>query len=259
MADYIATTEELTAVADAIRAKGGTSEQMVFPEGFVSAIDNIQTGGESMYHPVQNDNTTFAIVQVGFLRGAVAPYSRNGLPCADQNRNILTSFAWNTYTSWEIGVRIYPVTPSREVQVLFGCYYSGLYQYAPSMELYSDGRIGIGHTHKLDTWTTWYNTSEKWVDFDCWNFIRVKYADGTVTITLENDNGVTKKAEFQESAFPEVTNASYRRFAFGQIALNNNCAQYTYFDLDNTYILADGQVIFGRYAHNRDPNIGVTA
>ena len=45
MADYIATMEELTAVADAIRAKGGTSEQLVFPEGFVSAIDNIQTGG----------------------------------------------------------------------------------------------------------------------------------------------------------------------------------------------------------------------
>lgn len=45
MADYIATTEELTAVADAIRAKGGTSEQLVFPEGFVSAIGDIQTGG----------------------------------------------------------------------------------------------------------------------------------------------------------------------------------------------------------------------
>lgn len=47
MANYIATTEELTAVANAIRAKGGTSEQLVFPEGFVSAIDNIQAGGGS--------------------------------------------------------------------------------------------------------------------------------------------------------------------------------------------------------------------
>lgn len=45
MANYIATTEELTAVADAIRAKGGSSEQLVFPEGFVSAIGDIQTGG----------------------------------------------------------------------------------------------------------------------------------------------------------------------------------------------------------------------
>lgn len=45
MANYIATTEELTAVADAIRAKGGTSELLVFPDGFVSAIDDIQAGG----------------------------------------------------------------------------------------------------------------------------------------------------------------------------------------------------------------------
>lgn len=259
MANYIATTEELTAVADAIRTKGGTSEQLVFPDGFVSAIDHIQTGGESIYHPVQNDNTTFAVSQVRFLRGGISPYSKNGLPCTDQNGQLLTSFAWNTYSSWEIGVRIYPVTTTNATQVLYGCYYSGAYYYAPSMELYSDGRLGVGYTHTSGQWTTWYNTGEKWVDFDCWNFIRVKYADGTVTITLENDNGVTKKAEFQESAFIEVTNASYRQFGFGQVAENNNYAQYTYFDLDNTYILADGQVLFGRYAQNLDPNIGVTA
>ena len=35
----------LTSVADAIRAKGGTSEQMAFPDGFVSAVEGIQTGG----------------------------------------------------------------------------------------------------------------------------------------------------------------------------------------------------------------------
>ena len=35
----------LTSVADAIRAKGGTSEQLAFPGGFVSAVEGIQTGG----------------------------------------------------------------------------------------------------------------------------------------------------------------------------------------------------------------------
>lgn len=35
----------LTSVADAIRAKGGTSEQLVFPEEFVSAVEGIQVGG----------------------------------------------------------------------------------------------------------------------------------------------------------------------------------------------------------------------
>lgn len=35
----------LTSVADAIRAKGGTSAQLAFPAGFVSAIGAIPTGG----------------------------------------------------------------------------------------------------------------------------------------------------------------------------------------------------------------------
>lgn len=37
-------TDNLTAVADAIRTKGGTSAQLVYPAGFVSAIQAIQTG-----------------------------------------------------------------------------------------------------------------------------------------------------------------------------------------------------------------------
>ena len=35
----------LSSVADAIRSKGGTSETLVFPDGFVSAISAIQAGG----------------------------------------------------------------------------------------------------------------------------------------------------------------------------------------------------------------------
>lgn len=45
MAEYLTNTADLTAVADAIRAKGGTSAQLVYPSGFVSAIQAIQTGG----------------------------------------------------------------------------------------------------------------------------------------------------------------------------------------------------------------------
>jgi len=45
MANYLATDTDLTAVADAIRQKGGTSAQMAFPAGFVSAVQAIPTGG----------------------------------------------------------------------------------------------------------------------------------------------------------------------------------------------------------------------
>ena len=47
MANYIVSDTNLTAVANAIRTKGGTSEQLEFPDDFVSAIGDIQTGGGS--------------------------------------------------------------------------------------------------------------------------------------------------------------------------------------------------------------------
>lgn len=45
MANYKVTDTELTGVADAIRTKGGTSAELEWPAGFVSAIEAIPTGG----------------------------------------------------------------------------------------------------------------------------------------------------------------------------------------------------------------------
>ena len=45
MAEYLTNTADLTAVAAAIRAKGGTSAPLVYPSGFVSAIQSIDTTG----------------------------------------------------------------------------------------------------------------------------------------------------------------------------------------------------------------------
>lgn len=45
MAEYLTNTTDLTSVADAIRTKGGTTAQLVYPSGFVSAINAIETGG----------------------------------------------------------------------------------------------------------------------------------------------------------------------------------------------------------------------
>ena len=44
MTDYLTTDTELTSVANAIRTKGGTSAQLVYPTGFVSAIEAIPSG-----------------------------------------------------------------------------------------------------------------------------------------------------------------------------------------------------------------------
>ena len=56
MAEYLAKSEDLTAVADAIRAKGGTDAQLTFPDGFVGAVQAITTGGVSRltFTPAEN-------------------------------------------------------------------------------------------------------------------------------------------------------------------------------------------------------------
>ena len=46
MAEYLTNTTDLTKVASAIREKGGTTAQLVYPDGFVTAIQAIQTGTE---------------------------------------------------------------------------------------------------------------------------------------------------------------------------------------------------------------------
>ena len=44
MAEYLTNTNDLTLVANAIRTKGGTTELLTYPDGFVTAIQSIQTG-----------------------------------------------------------------------------------------------------------------------------------------------------------------------------------------------------------------------
>lgn len=46
MAEYLTNTTDLTKVATAIREKGGTSDLLIYPDEFVTAIQAIQTGTE---------------------------------------------------------------------------------------------------------------------------------------------------------------------------------------------------------------------
>jgi hypothetical protein len=48
MTDYLVTDTELTSVANAIRTRGGTQAQLEWPNGFVSAIAAIPSGGGSV-------------------------------------------------------------------------------------------------------------------------------------------------------------------------------------------------------------------
>lgn len=46
MSNYLVDGADLTSIANAIRTKGGTSAQLAFPQGFVDAVEAIETGIE---------------------------------------------------------------------------------------------------------------------------------------------------------------------------------------------------------------------
>lgn len=57
MSNYIVSDTSLGSVADAIRTKGGTSAPLEYPQGFIDAIDAIETGGGGD-EPVPDDGKT---------------------------------------------------------------------------------------------------------------------------------------------------------------------------------------------------------
>lgn len=73
MANYLTTDTDLTAVADAIREKGGTSGQLAFPSGFVDAIDAIETGGGDS--AVLNKLIDRSITAIAFDGNEIGPHA----------------------------------------------------------------------------------------------------------------------------------------------------------------------------------------
>lgn len=56
--EYAVNQADLAAVADAIRAKGGTPDALAFPDGFVDAVGAIQTGGMDYLEMLLNNTLT---------------------------------------------------------------------------------------------------------------------------------------------------------------------------------------------------------
>ena len=70
MANYVVSDASLSAVADAIRSKGGTSAQLAFPADFAQAIEDIETGGGYSISAVftQGNNRIFSTDDLDVLR-----------------------------------------------------------------------------------------------------------------------------------------------------------------------------------------------
>ena len=96
MANYVVSDTNLTAVANAIRTKGGTSAQLEFPDDFVSAIGDIQTGGGVTVEPlsVTQNGTYTAESGKAYSPVSVSVSGGGGVDTLDaMNNNTLTEIA----------------------------------------------------------------------------------------------------------------------------------------------------------------------
>lgn len=110
---YITTDTELTSVANAIRTKGGTSAQLVYPTGFVSAIEAIPTGGgggawqdisslfqlyDSQHNLISNGVTIAAFSYGDFVTLCIAVSASTANSIGDDGANIRIS-DWHYWPS----------------------------------------------------------------------------------------------------------------------------------------------------------------
>lgn len=65
--EYTVNAADLTAVADAIRAKTGTSEGLSFPDGFAAAIAAISTGAQVASGSVRVSKSDSMTITPGFV------------------------------------------------------------------------------------------------------------------------------------------------------------------------------------------------
>ena len=92
MAEYLTNTTDLTKVAAAIREKGGTSDLLVYPDGFVTAIQAIQTGttpgapGDITFYDYDGTIVTSWTLEELATKTALPDYpSHEGLTCQGWN------------------------------------------------------------------------------------------------------------------------------------------------------------------------------
>ena len=159
---------DLTLVANAIRAKGGTSASLAFPAGFVSAIQNIPSG-----------------------EGGVA---KKQIQFIDYNGTVVES-----YTAAEFGeLTALPANPSHTGLVAQGWNWT-LVQIQDYLASYPDGDVNVGQMYITESGNTEIDIELKEDALNPYLVIApngtviVDWGDGSATDTLTGTSLTTKK------------------------------------------------------------------
>lgn len=93
MANYIVSDTDLTAVANAIRTKSGTSASLTFPADFVSAVEAISTGGGGDY---EIEGGTFTLASNSKTKGVSCSFQPESAMIFALNSTFPTDNVWKT-------------------------------------------------------------------------------------------------------------------------------------------------------------------
>lgn len=208
--EYLTNDTDLAKVADAIRAKGGTSETLVYPDGYVAAIGNIQAGARA---EVEVNDITFydydGTVVESWSRAEAA--SKTELPAGPTHSGLVFD-GWN----WTLD----------EIKAVDGFVDVG------ALYTTDDGKTRIHINFDKSTWDNfkinfwqsnvnavtfdWGDGSEpESVAEDSWQTITHAYAaSGRYTITMDVASGKTARlgdGQNGETAFAQLKDIDVHR------------------------------------------------
>lgn len=99
MSNYLVDGADLTSVANAIRIKGGTSAQLAFPAGFVSAVQAIPTGGGRDYTAEDFGDPTKPSGDITYLGSYIGIQNNQGAPAYFSYRTAITKLYMPNYNN----------------------------------------------------------------------------------------------------------------------------------------------------------------
>ena len=244
MAEYLTNTTDLTKVAAAIREKGGTSDPLVYPDGFVTAIGNIQTGGGSVagapgditFYDYDGTIVTSWTLEELATKTALPDYpSHDGLVCQGWN----WSLADLKTTNRKMNVGAMYITDDGKTRIYIRLEEG---RTSPMLGVCPNGTVTVdwGDGTTPDTLTGTSTSTVKWTP----NHAYAAAGEYTIKLTVDGTMGFYGTSVFNQfsaillySSSPDARNYVYRN-SVQKIELSNSVTSIGNYVFNSCYSLA---------------------